>query len=159
MKSRAKSQATLLRGSALLSPSNGESPTVTRQAIHVGRRSRVSHSQLSMLRGERGAEGRDVALSGVLGDRAAGCPGAGAGAAEVLRRLQLRRERHTARAAVATCEGAACVLVIRTKEVTTNLAGVIRGIAMHALVQVRTDAIRRHLTCWQQGGLGTSLGN
>ena len=100
-----------------------------------------------------------MALSGVLGDRAAGCPGAGAGAAEVLRRLQHRRERHTVRAAVATYEGAACVLVIRTKEVITNLAGVIRGIAMHALVQVRTDAIRRHLTCWQQGGWGTSLGN
>ncbi len=71
---------------------------------------------------------RGVALGRSIGEGAAGCPGAGAGAAEVLRRLWRRRERHTVRAAAATCEGAACVPVIGTKVVFTTLAGVIRGL-------------------------------
>ncbi len=57
LKSRAELQATLLRGSALLSPSNGKSPTVKRQAIHLGRRNRVSHSQVGMLRRRKRCRG------------------------------------------------------------------------------------------------------
>ncbi len=75
--------------------------------------------------------GRGVALGRAIGDGAAGCPGANAAAAEVLRRLWRRRELHTLRAAVATCKGAACVPVIRTK-VFTNGWSHMGAFAMHA---------------------------